>query len=452
MASVVLGNMFLFGRSVPLFFVSDDFAQLEWALGNTVLQLFAPYSGLYRPLQSLCYKLILGVFGLSPIPYHVLSVLIQTGNSLLLLWLVLRLTKSVPKALLCALLFTLHFMHVEPVIWISSLNILLATCFMLSGLILLRSRNPIGKSISILFSVLALLSSEAGLVMPLLVLVVIWASSSLELRSAKSIVPFLLVVLGYLAWRIPSFITVGEWGTYAFGWGFNILKNASFLITSMFVRLPYTELLDTWNASGGGQRALVAILTTHPRVTIAVIVALAASAIMAWKGGKMARFGGAFMVCAALPMVFLIGTGERLTYLPSVGFAVLAGLSLSGLRKPCPLMLGVLACAYLFAVAHLDSRRWVVASGISRSVTYQLVHYIEEYPQVERVYVQGLPDNYRGAYVFRGGIDSAARLISGRNVSVIKTEAMPVPDVAGDELYLEYREGWLLRVDAFMPP
>jgi hypothetical protein len=138
-----------------------------------------------------------------------------------------------------------------------------------------------------------------------------------------------------------------------------------------------------------------------------------------------------------------VGTGERFTYLPSSGFAILAGLSIFRLRRSYRIVVGGLACAYMLTVAFVDSQRWVIASRISERVTLQLAGMVVENPQVETVYIRGLPDNYRGAYLFRGGIDSAARLLSGRRVTVTKTDELMYEEAPADRLFLEYEEGRL---------
>ena len=424
--------------------MSDDFAQIEWAASGGVWELFRPHASLYRPLQSLLYRLIHRFFGLTPVPYHVLSLLTHTGSSLLLFWLVVRLTGAVPKGLLCASIFGLHFIHVEPVVWISSLNILMATCLMLSALLLLRSRSVLGRTVSVLLSVLALLSSEAGLVMPLLVLVTLWAGHPGDDRSVRSSIPYFAMSGAYIIWRIPWYVALGQEGAYAFVLGANVLKNLSFLATSMFFRLDYPSILATWNSHGKGIGALLNVPAAHPLAASLVLVSFVAIALMVWRSDRVARSGAIFLLCAALPILFLVGTGERLTYLPSAGFALLAGLTVFKLRRHFVALVGIAACVYLFAVAFLDLDRWIVASRISQTVTQELAQIVSEHPQVDTVYVSGLPDNHRGAYLFRGGIGSAARLLSGRRVTVTKTDERVGTEPHATQLYVEYSAGRLV--------
>jgi hypothetical protein len=266
-------------------------------------------------------------------------------------------------------------------------------------------------------------------------------------QSFKMSIPHFLLGLAYCLWRVPLLAALRPHGAYGFGFGANVLKNLSFLTTSMFFKLDYAKLLATWSAYGKGFSAVAGIIRTHPSTLVLVCLSCAALAIMVWRGDRTARFGGIFMLCAALPMVFMIGTGERLTYLASVGFAVIAGVSILRLKKPYHAVVGALVCLYLFTAAYLDSERWVVASGISRQVMDQLRLAIAENPGVERIHIRGLPDNYMGAYLFRGGVGSGARLISGEPVEVIRTDERANHLGTADDIYLEYREGQLFAAD-----
>jgi hypothetical protein len=280
--------------------------------------------------------------------------------------------------------------------------------------------------------------------MPLLVLAVLWAGLREDGGSLRLSIPYFVVSGLYFVWRVPWYLSVGRESSYGFAWGANILKNLSFMVTSMFFRLDYARILATWNAHGKGIGSALSIPAAHPLASLLVLVSFAGIAVMVLRGSRLAKSGALVMLLATLPTVFLVGTGERLTYLPSSGFAILAGLSIFRLRRPYPIVVGGLACIYMLTVALTDSQRWVIASRISERVTLQLAGMVVENTQVETVYIRGLPDNYRGAYLFRGGIGSAARLLSGRSVTVLKTEGLVHEVHPADRLFLDYKEGRLI--------
>ncbi len=72
-------------------------------------------------------------WGLDPVPYHVVNILLHAGNGVLLFFLLRRL--QMPAAWLAAMAWTLHPVNVESVAWITELkNIQSGFFFLLSVL------------------------------------------------------------------------------------------------------------------------------------------------------------------------------------------------------------------------------------------------------------------------------------------------------------------------------
>ena len=419
-----------------------DFADMEWATGGSVLRLFDFALGLYRPIQYVLFRWLFNLFGVSPVPFNVLNLLIHTVNSLLVMWLASRLTKSITKGFFCGAIFSVHFMHVETVIWVASLNHLLATGFLL-GVFILFDYEGVGRRVwSLILCALAILSKETAIVIPLLLLIWLWANSKLNKSSAKSTILYFCISAAYVAIRLPILSYVKGTGSYAMRLGMNVVKNVVFIISSMFFKLNYRELLEAWNVRGKGLVAAAEVLFSHPLAVILVITSLVCFGIMFWRGGKAVKFGAAWLLCSMLTVIFLVGAGERFTYLPSVGFAIMSGVIVLRLKRAPAILAASAICIYLFAMGFVDSSRWILASGISKRVTGQLAGYITDNPSANKIYINGLPDNYKGAYMFRGGLGPAARLISGKkDLRVVEiNEGQMIADEPG-AIYLRYVEG-----------
>src|SRR5438874_3673802 len=133
-------------------FVWDDFLLIT---GNPLLQNF---SGLleiwsggrtadYFPLTNTVFWIEHHLFGASPTGYHVVNILLQIANALLV-WRLLKLL-NIPGAWLAGLIFGIHPVHVASVAWISELKNLLAMFLaLLSVLYFLDSRGrdgPLGR-------------------------------------------------------------------------------------------------------------------------------------------------------------------------------------------------------------------------------------------------------------------------------------------------------------------
>lgn len=81
---------------------------------------FRTYStGLWHPVAWLSHMLDYQLFGLSPTGHHWTSILLHTGNSVLLFWLLVRTTNRTGLSLLTAVLFACHPIQVDTVAWVA---------------------------------------------------------------------------------------------------------------------------------------------------------------------------------------------------------------------------------------------------------------------------------------------------------------------------------------------
>ncbi len=89
----------------------------------------------FFPLRDTVYWLIFQAFALNATPYHVASLLFHLAASLLLWRWLGQLGLSERSAYLGALLFALHPVHIESVVWVAGLKDPMYTMFMLLGLV-----------------------------------------------------------------------------------------------------------------------------------------------------------------------------------------------------------------------------------------------------------------------------------------------------------------------------
>ncbi|MCR5535001.1 MAG: hypothetical protein K6F47_07530 [Bacteroidaceae bacterium] len=159
-------------------------AGLDWKNLWAVLTEF--HQGQYAPFNELSYILIHSVFGYSPMAFHAASLLWHAANTVLLFLFLNRLLKMIPNsplagqsqniAWLCALLWAVHPVNVEPVAWISASKILVYAFYYLAALLLYLyyiERPGMGKYIGLLaLFVASFLGKEQAVVLPLAFLLV----------------------------------------------------------------------------------------------------------------------------------------------------------------------------------------------------------------------------------------------------------------------------------------
>jgi protein O-mannosyl-transferase len=83
----------------------------------------------WHPLTWLSHMLDVQLFDLNPMGHHAVSVLIHAINSAFLCLLLRRLTGSLARSVIVALLFALHPLHVESVAWVAERKDVLSTFF-----------------------------------------------------------------------------------------------------------------------------------------------------------------------------------------------------------------------------------------------------------------------------------------------------------------------------------
>jgi len=135
------------------------------------------YNANYHPLTTLSYAVEYSLFGLNAKPYHVVNLLLHLLNVFMVFRLVKRLSDKAEVALLVALFFAIHPMHVESVAWISERKDLLYSFFLICGLCTYCdyihaavNRNKL-YIYTILLFLCSLLSKSTAIIFPLMLLI-----------------------------------------------------------------------------------------------------------------------------------------------------------------------------------------------------------------------------------------------------------------------------------------
>jgi tetratricopeptide (TPR) repeat protein len=167
----------------------------------------------YRPLFTIYLTLNYQLFGLWQPGWHLMNLMVHTGATVFVYYLLRRLSGDVLIASLTALLFGLHPAHVESVSWISGIPDPLAALFYVPSLIwYVRYRQEGGSkwlTASVVAYGLAALCKETPLALPLVF--VVWELT--HSRSGKKfgpklrevawqLIPYGIVAAAYLILRV----------------------------------------------------------------------------------------------------------------------------------------------------------------------------------------------------------------------------------------------------------
>jgi tetratricopeptide (TPR) repeat protein len=128
----------------------------------------------YRPMQIFTYAIDYSIWGGDVFGHHLMNVILHILAAICVYWLILTLFKEKIMAGIAALLFVAHPLHTEAISYISGRPDPLATLFLLIAFILYVKDTAAPKiyysMLSVMCFTLALLSREASLILPFLIL------------------------------------------------------------------------------------------------------------------------------------------------------------------------------------------------------------------------------------------------------------------------------------------
>ncbi len=160
----------------------------------------------YYPLTLTCFWIQRRLWGLDPLPYHLVNVALHAANGVLVLLVLRRL--RVRAAWLAAMLWTLHPVNVESVAWITELkNVQSGLFFFLSVLCFFRSEGEGGwrrwDTFALVFGLAAFVSKPSTVVLPLVLLLCVWwERGSCKRVDVLRIIPLFIAALGMSALTI----------------------------------------------------------------------------------------------------------------------------------------------------------------------------------------------------------------------------------------------------------
>ncbi|HEX8476092.1 MAG TPA: hypothetical protein VF666_18985 [Pyrinomonadaceae bacterium] len=425
------------------FFLSDDFAQIGKVLeGDLSVTWGQSHGGFFRPLFIFSYFFDAKLWSRTPFGFHLTNLLLHILNAFLVFLLSqslirdarlseARQQRAIPLA--SALIFLLHPSHTEAVTWISGRADLLATIFaLLSTLSFVSFARSTDRrthlALSLAFFALALLSKEAAISVPFMMLCVgiylakhdaerdasnrsFQTSAS---RNVKAVALFFLLLVVYIGVRTAALgAMVGGYGTgqhLNFTHGVVVSQLLRFSLRALFPALllrslPFLEsrALSPILIVTGIVVIIVAAIILRRRERRRTIAARVRRNTFAW-------LLAALFVSSLLPVINLRinvfdTQGERFLYLASVFSSVALAFITSKLIRNRTAWTATIVCLLAFYAVSLwqTNRIWREASVLSRNILDETVRHATN----DSILLLNLPDNLRGAHLYRNGFEQA---------------------------------------------
>jgi hypothetical protein len=168
-----------FWRTLHFYFLSDDFILVK--LANTFHLAVRPLfttgggDGFFRPVGYISLAMTSMWAGTNPVAWHTTALALHIINSVLVFTLVIQLGRSRMAASFAATLFAIHGTRPEAAVWIAGRFDLVATFFVLAGLLFFMSSYREASTMGYLYEtgslvcmVLAILTKESAYIFPLI--------------------------------------------------------------------------------------------------------------------------------------------------------------------------------------------------------------------------------------------------------------------------------------------
>lgn len=329
------------------------------------------FFGNYQPLHIFSYAVEYHFYKLNPVGYHTTSVIMHLIVTFLVYRFILLLSENQMVALLSALLFGIHPLHVESVAWAAERKDLLYAMFFLASLIFyLRYIRSDEKYKFLFFAFLMFTLSifskaMAASLPPVLVLIDFYSGRKFNMKIVLEKIPFfaLAIVFGYISAHTAS--TTGQVSLNVFTLperiliaNFNLLAYVCKLILPVQLSsfYPYPSRVDGH---------LPYYMYIAPVVVLAILFLVIRSA----KKGKVILFGAGFFVACIILVLQLFPVGptiisERYSYLPSIGFFFVLAFYLHKIvaEKPASKTMAGMAlgiyCLFLSATTYARCDVW----------------------------------------------------------------------------------------------
>lgn len=314
----------------------------------------------YHPLVNISYAIEYHFAGLNPFVYHLTNLIFHILNSILVYLILSRLLKNNFVAALAAILFAVHPLHTESVVWITERKDMLYSFFFLLAVLFYQfgkeAKTKKQEVYIYLFFVLSCLSKASAVTLPVVLLLVDYFNEKkVTAKDVKEKIPLFLIsalfgTINIMAqyekplsgslMEIPQFDILSKILIVFYNYTFYLYK--AILPFDLSAFYPYPDPAVS---------ALPLVFWAAPPVTGLVIYLV----YLSRKTGTVILFGMLFYTITILPVLQIVPVGraitaDRFAYLPLLGLLLVLSYLLhllyeNSLKSPAvkKVLLGLIA-------------------------------------------------------------------------------------------------------------
>jgi hypothetical protein len=416
------------------FFLSDDFVLVAlysklgaWGLwvnqqhGNSLF---------FRPVLSLISFIDYQLWGLQPGGYHITNFCFHAMNAIWVGWIAAlllcnQLSPSIAQRFipyLAGSIFLLLPSHTEAVSWISARTDVISTFFALGALALYlvykQHQKPYIKYTSLLLFLAGLLSKESIVSFPGIILCYEIYEYFFQKKHRKKLANHFFIFCQYL-FILAIYFGLRYWkiNTFVGGYGEKVhLKFSLQQVLNNLVIYPTRALLPP-HSEVSFNFWFLAFLGLLGILLLSVMI----SRFLHSKTSQLPQLLMFLVISffiAVLPAINVtVSTvdtqGERYLYFGS-GFAAIflaIALNVILIQSQITLMISSILLLYFGLSTYGLNQNWNIAAHISQNI----LESIQKIQTAQPVLITSLPDNYKGAYIYRTGLIQGLYLFDNRN-------------------------------------
>lgn len=298
---------------------------ITWALTTS-------YAYNWHPLTWISHIFDYQLFGLNPSGHHLTNLLFHIVNTLLLFWVLKKMSKAMWSSVFVAAAFALHPLHVESVAWIAERKDVLSGLFLMltiAAYIFYTKNTSFVKYLLVFFVfVLGLMAKPMIVTLPFVLLLLdYWPLNRLRWRTVLEKIPlFILTAVSCIV-------------TYVI----QQRQGATGLIKDLPVQYRLANAVVSYLRYIGKTvyPKHLAVLYPHPvdgltmyQLIISLVVLICISGIIFYtaKHRRYLAVGWFWFIGTLVPVIGIVQVGyqamsDRYTYLPSIGLFIIAGFS-----------------------------------------------------------------------------------------------------------------------------
>ncbi len=366
---------------------------LKWALTSRT-------HGHWHPLTWLSHMTDCQFFGVNPGRHHLISLLFHMANTLLVFWVLFRMTGAPYRSAVVAALFGLHPLHVEPVAWVAARKDLLSAFFWMLALAtyLYYVKRPrwFKYALVLLTFALGLMSKAMIVTLPLILLLLdYWPLNRFQVeadagagdssaRKSLNSRPGIRRVLGLVLEKALFFVILGG----------SVFITVSFML---YEKLPAFSLAKVWPKKEYLAEALVfyitylikmiwpfGLATPYPYTPVPPIWQIAGAAVflgivsflaIRWFRSRPYLFVGWFWyLITLLPVIGLVKMGphsiaDRYTYISLIGIFIIIAWGVPDVLPQWPHRRKIMGGLAVVLVVAYSVVAWVQTGYWKNSIT-----------------------------------------------------------------------------------